>query len=400
MEGRVGTITVSGEKYTSERFILKSLRIDDSKVLNLTDLERKLLSFNRWNQKVALTTTLTPGKDKAGTTDIDIKVNESVPFEGHLSFDNYATESSGSIRFSLNLLMNSLTKNRDPLTLGAYVNFNSKSFHTDYNFPVFVTSSAIEARLGIRGSYSNSEVENGAFLIKSESVSGSAYMGVLLSRTPKRNISSILSATYSATTTGIDEIKNPTEAIINGRLGVSASFIMDSLQLSATAGASIGSQLSGRNNVELYGKFDASLSVRFSPAEVFFMSLNASGQWMPFNNIIPNQEMMFAGGASSVRGYSEGVLWGKSGYMVSAEAHLRLPDSKRSTLFVFADHAGIFPYPSDVRENFLLSAGAGMDLHFGDMIHFKVNLGVPLLSIDQVGDMSDFKCNFLLALDF
>lgn len=391
VEGRVGTITVSGAKYTSEHFILRSLRIDSSKVLDLTELERKLLSFNRWNSGVALTTTLNPGKEKPGTTDIDIQVSETSPNSGYFSFDNYATESSGSFRAGFHVSLKQFTA-------GFYMSYGSRSFYADYSFPVFGNKPDIDARFGIRGSYSNSEVPGGLFTLKSESLSGTVYMSAIISRTPSRNINAILSSTYSATSTGVDDVKFPTESIVSGRLGVNAAFILEKMSVSASLGASAGSQLGGNNIVDLYGKFDASFNVRIKPDSVSYMTISASGQWMPFNDVIPNQEMMYAGGASTVRGYSEGVLWGKSGYLVSAELHIYLPGSTRSSVFLFADHAGIFPYPADIRDNYLLGTGAGLDACFDNAVHFKFTFGGPAIRIDQGGNPPEFRCNFSLTI--
>ena len=391
VEGRVGTITVSGEKYTSEYYILRSLKIDNSKVLDLADLERKLLSFNRWNSGVTLTTTLNPGKAKPGTTDIDIQVNETSPNSGYFSFDNYATESAGSFRSGFHVALKQFTA-------GVYVSYGSKSFYADYNFPVFGKKPDLDGKLGIRMSYSNSEVPSGLFILKSESFSGSVYMGAVINRTPLRNIEAILSSTYSATATGVDDVRFPTESIVSGRLGINASFILEKMSISATLGASAGSQLGGRNIVDLYGKFDASLNVRIKADSVSFMILSASGQWMPFNDVIPNQEMLYAGGASTVRGYSEGVLWGKSGYIVNAEFHMYLPGSTRSSVFLFADHAGIFPYPADIRDNYLLGTGAGLDAYFDNSVHFKFTFGGPAIRIDQGGNPPEFRCNFSLTI--
>jgi len=397
VEGRIGIITVSGNNYTSEYFILKSLRLDSNTVLDLAELENKLLSFNRWNSGVELKSTLNPGKAGNGTTDIDIQVNESVPFDGYFSFDNYASDASGNFRAGFHMALNSLTKNRDPFTAGVYMSHGSRSFYADYNFPAFGDMPRIETRFGIRTSYSSSEVPNGLFTMKSESFSGSVYIGALINRTPTSNINAILSSTYSSTSTGIDDIQFPTESIITGRLGASASFILDKFNISASVGASAGSQLTGRNQVDLYGKFDASFSVKITPDDISFTTLSASGQWMPFNDVIPNQEMLYAGGASSVRGYSEGVLWGKSGYIINAEFHMWLPGSKRSSAFLFADHAGIFPYPSDVRDNYLLGAGAGLDLYFDNSVHFKFTVGGPVITVDQGGKAPEFKANFSLT---
>ena len=78
IEGRLGALTVTGNRLVRESYILNSLNLDKGKVLSLTELEEKLLAFNRWNSGIRLTSMLNPGKDESGTTDVEIKDRKSV----------------------------------------------------------------------------------------------------------------------------------------------------------------------------------------------------------------------------------------------------------------------------------------------------------------------------------
>ena len=400
IEGRAGTVTVSGSRYTTDRFILRSLDIDMENVLNLSELERKLLAFNRWNTGIDLTCTLNPGKDKPGTTDIDVLVTESHPTGAYATVDNYATEATGGYRAGIHFVSNSLSHNRDSLLAGAYANLYSQSFYTDYNFPFFGKLAFEETRLGVRGSYSRSKAGKGSaslFDIRSNSFSGSAYMNTVVNRTPDRNISVLLNASYSQTSTKAMDTQLSTESVVSGRLGVSSSFIIRNLYLSASAGFTAGKPLQSANSTDFYWKFDASVYARLALADVGFISISASGQLMPFNDLVPNQELMYAGGSNSVRGYSEGCAWGKSGYTANAELHFMLPGSTRSSIFAFADHAGVFPYP-DTGDNYLFSIGAGLDIYIGNIFHVKAAVGCPLIEIYQDSRSEGYR--FCLSATF
>ena len=393
IEGRAGTVTVSGSKYTNDRFILKSLDIDSENVLDLSELERKLLAFNRWNSGIDLSCTLNPGKDKPGTTDIDIRVAESRPIGAYATFDNYATEATGGYRAGLHFFSNSLSHNRDSLLAGAYANLYSQSVYADYNFPFLGKLAFKETRLGVRGSYSRSKAGKGSaslFDIRSSSFSGGAYANTVFSRTPTRNIGALLNASYSFTSTSAMDTRLSSESVVSGRLGVSSSFIIDNLFLSAAAGFTAGKALQSANSTDFYWKFDASFSARLALEGLGFISVSASGQLMPFNKLVPNQELMYVGGSATVRGYSEGCAWGKSGYTANAELHFLLPGSKRSSVFAFADHAGVFPYP-DTGDNYLFSIGAGLDIYIAKIIHVKMGVGCPIIEVYQDSNTKGFR---------
>lgn len=97
-----------------------------------------------------------------------------------------------------------------------------------------------------------------------------------------------------------------------------------------------------------------------------------------------------------MRGYSEGLLLGKSGYFASAELvapifllpkklgtkkrHINLRDSVRGAVFV--DHGAAFPYKGPggriESSDFLTSVGVGLRVNFSDNLNARFYWGFPL----------------------
>lgn len=227
-------------------------------------------------------------------------------------------------------------------------------------------------------------------------VSGAAYLNTVINRTADRNITGTLTGNFNTTTTEAQDTQLTKETLLSGRLSVSSSFIFGNLFLSAEAGATIGFPTESKNDLKTYGKFDAALRATLNLKQIV-LSLSASGQWMPFNDLVPNQELMYAGGPTSVRGYMMNCAWGKTAYRASAEDHFMIPKLPRSSIYGFLDHAGVFPYP-DVEDNFLLSAGFGAELNIGNIVHLNMNVGLPFWKVYQDKDNPGYKVNLAVTV--
>ena len=395
IEGRIGEVTVEGNRYTSDRYILKSLALESGEILNLSVLETRLLTFNRWNSGVRLTSTLNPGKGGSGTTDIAIAVTENYPNGIYATFDNSASEATGGFRAGVHFVMNSLTGSRDKLLFGTYLNLHSRSFYADYSIPAFGADASDEVRFGIRGSFSGSEAAVGSasqFDISTKSISASAYMSLILCRTPSGNTTATLSGNFGSTETSALDTLLTEEIIASGRLGISSSSkLSDNVMLSYSAGITAGTPFKGATGIDGgYFKLDAGISLRHTFGNVGYLLYSLSGQYMPFNDLVPNQEQMYVGGSGTVRGYSEGCAWGKDGFVTGLELHFMLPGSARSSVFGFVDHAGVFPYTGD-GENFLVGIGGGLEMYIGDFFQLKASLSSALTEITQNDNPYGFK---------
>lgn len=401
LEGRIGDVSVSGNTYTADSYILKSLRLEKGSVLNLSDLENRLHTFNRWNPGLRLVSTLNPGKGETGTTDIDISVSESFPTGAYATFDNSASEATGGYRTGVHVVANSLTGNRDTFLTGCYFNIHSRSLYADYSIPTF-DSVSDETRLGIKGTVGGSETASGPaseFDIRNVTVNGSAYISMLLKRTTDSNTTAVVSANVGSTTTYALNTLLTNEIIVSGRLGISSSDkLSDIFSLSCTAGLAVGTPYKGAGDLDnVYLKFDAGLQARLTFPGMGYMLLSASGQYMPFNRLIPNQEQMYIGGSNTVRGYPEGCAWGKDAFFTNLELHFLIPWSTRSTLFGFVDYGMTFP--SIFGENTrLVGLGGGIDVYMGTIFHFKASIASAMTDIGQGSNPKGIKCSISAAL--
>ena len=395
VEGRIGSVTVEGNRYTKERFILKSLDLQSGEVLNLSALEDSLLTFNRWNSGIRLVGTLNPGKGESGTTDIDITVSETFPTGAYATFDNYASETTGGFRAGAHAVFNSLTGNRDILLTGIYMNLHSRTAYLDYSLPAFASGASDETRFGIKGSYGGSETESGpasGFGIRSVTANGSVYISRILGRSVLSNTSAVFSGGFAATTTYAMDTLLTKEIVVSGRAGiVSSKRLSDIVSLSFSAGITTGAPAKGASDLDdAYLKMDATFQTRITLPGAGYLLISATGQMMPFNSNIPNQEQMYIGGSNTVRGYSEGCAWGKDGLVTGIELHFLLPWSDRSTVFGFLDHGYVYPYTGDDNK-VLVGTGGGIDIDIADIFHLKACVSFALTDIPQSSNPDGFK---------
>lgn len=99
LEGKIGDTSYEGNKWTRKKYIEDRLNIKKGSVFNLRQLEENLTLFNRYNEGVSLNSVLAPGKSQMGTTDVDVKVSEKLPFHVSLLYDNAGRSTIGKNRF-------------------------------------------------------------------------------------------------------------------------------------------------------------------------------------------------------------------------------------------------------------------------------------------------------------
>lgn len=135
-----------------------------------------------------------------------------------------------------------------------------------------------------------------------------------------------------------------------------------------------------------------------------FAVLRAIGQYTP--DRLPPIEQFQAGGAFTVRGYTEGELIGDQGFMVSGEWHLPffiVPSSwtipfteyglRDNIQFVtFMDFGATFIHNAVVGERtneYAWGAGVGLRARLTDLVSARVDLGIPLLRQPSEAGLTD-----------
>lgn len=398
VEGLVGEVTVDNNKWTSDNYVKKRINAKKGDIFQIVELEQDILKFNKYNNGIKLKANLVKG-EQIGTTDIKLQADEKFPFHVTALMDNAGRKTIGELRGGLMLQADSLFKQRDRLTLGSYVSRHSVTPFADYNIPV----NKYDGRVGFLFSSSYAQIGEGPykiFDIESRSYNYSLYYTHPLIRKPNFELNAYVGANYkqaatsfSGYTLNTDRIASA-EAALNARLdtkkgiwylnqGVYQAFPMFDKDLK-------------------YFKYTGSLIRLHDFGHGIVGQLRGMYQFSP-QDVIPYIDQFQAGGLATVRGYSEGLLIGRSGYIISTELMfpiapqkitIKRKKEKRQIPFIgsyvkgiaFVDHAGIYPFKGEgpgarsyTQADYMLSMGLGLRISLPGDASARLYWGCPLM---------------------
>lgn len=398
VEGSVGEINVYDNKYTSSEYIKKRLSAKTGDIFQIMQLEQEVVAFNRNNQGVRLNANLKKGKQE-GTTDIDIKAEEKFPFHVVGIMDNAGRKTIGELRGGLMMYSDSLFKQRDRLTIGSYASRHSITPYADYNIPV----NRKDGRVGFTFSTSYSEIGEGPykiFDINSRSYNYALYYSHPLIRTPKFELTSYTAANYKEASTSFGKYRLNTDQVTSLETSLSARYDSKRGIWYITQGVYQAFPLFDENSK--YFKYTGSL-IRFHDfGHGIVGQLKGMYQYSP-KDVMPYLDQFQAGGLATVRGYSEGLLIGRSGYILSAELMFPILPSdipikkkgeKKKVPFLgrfvkgiaFVDHAGIYPFKGEGpgsrsynKDDYMVSTGFGLRVSLPGDASARLYWGYPLM---------------------
>ena len=232
---------------------------------------------------------------------------------------------------------NSLLGYRDPLTVSAYVAEGTLSGIASYDFP-FTTRGA---RLGVSYSFNQIEIISGPtqdldIKGRSQDVGFNLSRPLMVGRLSKldgyvafhkkKSETDFSSITLYETEVdnyigGLDYQLFDTRGFLNG--GVYLTYGSDNYT-------------DEKQFWRINANFLRLLTLKNKMDFIFRGSAQASD-----TDLLPPSEQFQIGGQSSVRGYSEGLKIGDSGYFLSAEMNYPLDPNIKAALFI--DHGGAFP---------------------------------------------------------
>ncbi len=420
IEGKVGNVTLTGNKWTKSGYITDRVNLTKGSLFNIGRLEEDLLTFNRYHDCIELEGTLTPGVEQTGTTDIQLKAKEELPFHMTMLFDNAGRSTIGKLRGGLMLQNDSLFGFRDRITLGAYANNHSVTPFADYNIPV----NKKDGRVGFMFSSSNSEIAHGAyrmFNIKSRSQIYSLYFNQPIVRKPYMELASTTSVSYKQATSRFDGFDISKDKVSSAQTGL--NFRYDSKRGIWYLNQSVGYAFPIFDPDSNYLKLEGGFLRLHDFGHGVVGQLRGNYQVIP-KHVVPYIDQFQVGGMATVRGYSEGLLLGRSGYLLSGELIVpilpRFIASKDKTKkipflgsfvkgVVFMDHAAVFPYKgSGVGDNgydandVLLSMGMGLRITLPGNLSARLSWGFPCIrnSHEEVHKWGRFHFELSLTPDF
>ena len=416
VEGKVGEVNVSDMKWTRPSYVNKRLNLKKGEIFNVASLEQTFLTFNRYNEDIKLHGSLKAGKEKE-TTDVTVNVQERLPFKLSILSDNQGRESVGKYRAGLVLRDDSLFGFRDKLTVGSYITKSSVTPFADYNIPI----NRKDGRIGVSYSYGLSKINSGAykmFNIESRSHNASAYYTQPIIRKPWKELSSTTSVGFKYSETLFDKAKLYDNKIPYVSTGLNYRHDTKRGIWYLGQNAYFAFPFYYRNTK--YLKIDGGLLRLHDFGHGFVGQFRANYQFIPDKKVVPYNDQMTAGGMNSVRGYTEGLLIGKDGYILSAELQFPvLPRAIKSRDkskyipflgnflkgFVFADHAGIFPYKGSgegkqvyKQHDFLMSLGCGFKINLPKDLSLRIAWGFPVMRNNHEDKKSWGKFHFDLNI--
>lgn len=427
IESKIGNVTVVNNKYTTDNYILKRIPEKSGQLFDIVSLEQDVLDFNRYHDGVNLAANLRPG-EAPGTTDIELTAQETFPFHLIGMMDNAGRRSTGSLRGGPAIVADSLFHRRDQMSLGTYFSSGAISPFFDYSVPV----NKKDGRVGFSYSSTFARVKHGpeyltALGLKSNSYIYSLYYDQPVVRKRGLELKTFASLNYkrSRTWSKYDDLWEAiagyspfagTDQVTSIDVGLNLRKDTKHGIWYFNQGAAVAIPIF--DSESSYFKYSGGLLRLHDFSHGVIGQLRGSYQIIPNSKHIPYLDQFQTGGLATVRGYSEGVLMGKSGYFFSGE--LMFPLLPRTITkngethnfigqylkgALFADTAGIFPYVGEDYYNgsyFLASVGMGVRVQLPGDLSARLYWGYPLINnaYETHRHMGRFHFELTLEPDF
>jgi len=374
--------------------------------IRLITLERNLLLMN----EVAgyqVQGSLQSGQ-KAGGVVLTLNVLQK-PVRGFFEVNNWGTEAVGPVKLQTGVILNSLAGYGEQITLsGATSIFDfSEIRNAQFGFQMPVTSGGINVYAN--GSFSKTEPGGifQPFKIRGEAFSFKAGMRYAWIRTPRTqanvtigfeltNNSSFLRLVDPAIPLYLDRTR-ALEAGVSGVYRHPYGQVSGGLILSQGI-PGLGARNKGSDAIPLSNQFGSTSALRlrgqinqqWQLPEQF--SLLISGIFQISNKPLLVSEQMGIGGQSFNTAYRPSEAVGDQGYAIRGELQnnrlYRIGGvSGFSQPYLFADYGKVFRIkasPFTKKEQALASVGFGLRQQIGNWTQFQVELGFPLIGINDI----------------
>jgi hemolysin activation/secretion protein len=392
VEARVGEIRMGAMTQVTPEFVRERMSLDSGELMSVPVLENDLIRFNRLHD-VQLRAGVQAGKS-VGTTDLQLEAVEPKRYQYSLFADNAGRYTVGEYRFGFTARALGLAGRGDSLLFTAVAGEGNNSYYLGYSTPI----NARDLKLDVSYSRGSIKVVNGNFVPldvsgQSRDFTVGLSLPAVVESQRLRNYYGRLSIKESVNETGGVANQNLDLAVLS--LGVSGEHQRDTSAW--TYDVNINQGLQDFGGEASYTAIRANGAWMGRSGERSQIILRGNLQFSP-TELLPAAEQFQLGGSASVRGYSEGLLSGRNGYLVSAEWRYALdraegsvpddPSAPQFTTLLFLDHGGAFPYrPSPLKDatsqDYLTGAGFGLQADWRNRMTARAALAWPLRSNDS-----------------
>jgi len=419
VEGRVDKILVTGNNYYSAEFLIDHVeRLQKQSTLSLDSLESGLFVLNSY-PGLSVAATLRQG-DAPGTTDLYLTAQDKFPIGFSMDFDNYGPKSTGEYRVGATVTAFNLFDEGHWVSLRGvssidYSKGDTANGRLDYNIP-FKDGSKIDVYASLYDYKAK-----GAVKILEPAGSGDVF-GINLTHPI------ILNHTLSVTTNLGFEYKTLTQELLGQKnakdhirvldLGATFEYTDDfsgrwvvSGDLRQGLGSFVGGTKEGDPDASRAGGSNSFTRLNLTLFRLqqitswFSIFGKVQGQYSPHELLVSEQFAL--GGQDSVRGYAPFEFMGDRGYTGTIEGRFSVPwlqdvqdpFTEGRSIFEMIQVAGFIDSGEAVLINpsfgqkdrqLLTGAGAGLRLHYTDILSIRFDVAWPISSHESVYNRDRF----------
>ena len=382
VEGRTGTATVSGNKYTKAKYITNRLHLARGEIANVKELNKDLLLFNATNS-TQLRIMMKAGTEP-GTTDYEITAYEPKRDTWTVFEDNAGSYTSGEYRTGLFFNTKSLSGNCDAFSLGTVYSQGTKAANAVYSRSLGRSGT----KMNLMYSTNAVKVVKGGYEDMIKGHANSYAIGfvqpVLVNETTRSEVSLDYNRQNSKTdwlTPRINMVDDKVQDVTLGysltNYGASHVFYQKHSYVRGYSKqeADMGTGSEPSNKHFGFYKFNGMYQKLYQAGQMW--NLRADAQWSGSDGMVSSRQF-YMGGMYSVRGYKENFLGGDSGFTFSAEYAVPVIN-KNTSAFTFFDYGHVYGNgQSDDQHHILSSVGLGLRSTINQYISASLTLGIPL----------------------
>jgi hemolysin activation/secretion protein len=407
LEVKIEDIILEKARWMSSRGILPRIDTEIGDVFNLNPLTRSIRLINE-NPDISVSAQLSPGKE-AGTSRLYLKTRNHFPVHVTPYWDNLGRTNIGLQRFGVTVTHNNLTGLADKSVSSWNASKSSQVFINQYSLPV----GAYGTELGLNFAYS--KVQLGGELkplnITSSSTVFSPSVSQVLWKNERFGLNGQLAFDLKDLNTKLldhpfqaDHIRllRPSlDGYLNDRTG--RLTWNQEIGLGSSTGNSSGGSSKKDSGALFIRSTGSATRIQKLPFGIIGL-LRGRYQYSPGQ--LASVEQFQAGGAYTVRGYSEGNTTGDSGYIVSGELYAPLLSfipkniknprfqkaremaNKRIQMVSFSDFAQLYTNKShsgESHQTLLMSWGMGLRFQISRFLVLRVDAGFPLSGQTEAG---------------
>lgn len=331
VEGKLGAVSVTGNAYTKDEYILKRLPLEQGSVINGARLDRDLKWFNRTND-MSLNASLKPGSTY-GQSDVDLQVDEPKKYIARIFVDNEGVDSTGRNEAGVALQDNNLLGRGDSFNFYGTHSSGADNGSISYKIPVTRQGGTLSAAYSRNTTAINAGPLEALDVTAASTTALASYMQPWIA-TERWYVNTPVTYTRTHSETRISGIPLSEFDVNKGSIGISVDVRDPAYRaaLSQTFSALNAEDTFGNKVTRSVFAGAASAVVRIN--DDYYGVGRAGWQYSPDEDLPPS-DLFQIGGPGTVRGHAQGFVAGKDGYYAGVELHRSLREWLNA--FVFYD---------------------------------------------------------------